>query len=346
MQYNYVFFDGPLQYNRIARFEAEKLSNFLSIENNGNLNSNNRVLNHIYKLYSSERVNSIIPLPQFIWNKKYLEKVHFNDNKPICFLFGSLSKKYIDMKLFSYIRKHYPNCKIVLLLRDVVNVCLSKTHLSDVDSLKEIFDVIYSIDEYSVQKYDFKPINVMCSRYPVKKPKDSKKSDVVFVGKAKDRMDTLNEIYTKLTSQGIVCDFTILKDGKAVDAAPGIKVIDTYMNYEEMLQRTVNSRCILEITQKGISSKSSRFLEALCYNKKLITDVAEISDSKFYNPNYIRIIQSANDINIDFIMSRINVNYGYDGEYSPIKMIEKIDDDLTDESRIGDKLNVQNILQI
>lgn len=328
MIFSYVFFDGDLQYNKITRSDIEKENDIIVRECGRKLPTNNKFLNFIFKVHTSDRLNDVVRLPlKRVWANKYVGEI--STSKRLAFVFSGASLQlFDDMNLFGFLRKKYSNSKLVLMLRDRVEVCLKQLKNKSIDWLKDTFDVIYTINQYDVDNYGFRHINVMFSRYPVKDNPDINTSDIVFVGKKKDRTRTINSIYNKLTKLGIICDFTVYDDNPGEKVSDGIKIIHKYMDYEEMLQRSIKTKCILEITQQDIASLSSRCLEAFCYNKKLITDVKEVANSPFYNPDFIRIINSAEDIDPSFIVEDMDVNYHYDDYYSPTNLFRFMDNEL------------------
>lgn len=328
MNYNFVLFDGSGSYFRIARSDLERFP-YCVVREDDTLPQAGRFEQFLFKVHTSRHFsnnNRIVPF-QNIWNKPQIGKLCFPENKPLCFLFATALSKYYDMRLFDYLRAVYPKCRIVLLLRDVIQVCLNRSGGRTIRDLLSTFDRIYTINKRDAEKYGLKQINVMCSRYPIEIPADYS-SDIVFVGKIKDRYDTINQIYEKLTGAGVVCDFTLLTDGNDKEITDGIKTISKPMSYEDMLKKTMRSRCILEVTQKGIDSVSSRYLEALCYNKKLVTDVRSIEATRYYNPRFMLIYKTIEDIDPTFIKDNAEVDYEYDDYYSPVNLLKYIDDDL------------------
>lgn len=327
--YNFVLFDSSGSYFRIARSDLEHFP-YCTVREDDILPQAGSFKQLLFKAHTSRHFsnkNRVVPF-QNIWNKAQIGKLCFPEEKPICFLFATALSKYYDMRLFEYLRKNYPDCKIVLMLRDVVQVCLNRSGGRTINDLFSTFDRIYTINKKDAEEYAFEQINVMCSRYQMEEPKDYS-SDIVFVGKMKDRYDTINQIYERLTSAGVICDFTLLTDGNDKKIVEGIKTISRPMSYEEMLKKTTGSRCILEVTQKGIDSVSSRYLEALCYNKKLVTDVRTIEATRYFNPRFMLIYSTIEDIDPAFIKEDVEVDYEYDDYYSPVNLLKFIDGDLT-----------------
>jgi hypothetical protein len=154
-------------------------------------------------------------------------------------------------------------------------------------------------------------------------------SDIFFAGFVKDRMPILMDIYHRLTDAGLKVKYylTGVPQSERKEHV-GITYGDHPITYYEMLYQTVNSRCVLEINQEGASGYTSRFLEAVMYNKKLITNNSDIIKSKFYSPNYIQVIKQADQIDASFIRSNESVDYHYNQEFSPVHLIEKIDKEL------------------
>ena len=157
-------------------------------------------------------------------------------------------------------------------------------------------------------------------------------SDVFFAGKAKDRLPLLSKAYDQLTKAGLKVFFYLTQvPKKERTELPGIVYSDTFMSYREMLYHSVNTRCMLDITQNNQQGYTSRFLEAVIYGKKLITSCNYVQKSKFYDRNKIQVLEDMNNINIDFITEGTGfVDYGYHGEFSPLNMVERVEEELNE----------------
>lgn len=139
-----------------------------------------------------------------------------------------------------------------------------------------------------------------------------------------DRESLLLSIYNHLTTAGVLCDF-YLKDlpvEKRVIA--GVNYINKGNNrpYESVLQDLQNSKCILEVLRDNQKGPSLRYFEAVCYNKKLLTNNEAIKDFPYYNEKYMRVFQKVEDIEIEWLKNEDAVDYHYKGDFSPIKMID------------------------
>ena len=94
--------------------------------------------------------------------------------------------------------------------------------------------------------------------------------------------------------------------------------------YYEVVKEVKKSNCILEVLREGYTSASLRYCEAICYNKKLLTNNKNVVNLPFYNPEYIHIFERPEDIDCDWVKERIPIDYCYDGRFSPTHLIDKI----------------------
>ncbi len=277
----------------------------------------------LYAFHNSRTINKIIPLPfKKLWYPYYF-KPQFDD-RPICFVISNFkfSKEY-----YLYLKRKYPNAKFVKIHRDLQKFFpIWYPHLTK-EFCDEYFDLSLTFDSGEARKYGMLYFDEFESKIKIERAPDYPLCDVFFAGKAKDRLPILMEVYNRLTSAGVKCNF-YLTGVDAENRIPheGIEYADAQMKYKDMLYRTVNARCILEINQEGANGYTSRFIEAVMYDKKLITNNSFIKSSKFYNPKNICCFDDVSEIPLDFAVEGTeNVNFNYNGEFSPIHLIEQID---------------------
>lgn len=335
LNYNYVVFnvvESKLKLNPNGYYTIclRDLDNIIGIEPiYYPLQHKNIFLRVLYNLHHSEKINKYIRLPfKQIWFP-YLFKGEFDTLKNLCFVFvGRLSLEYCK-----YLKSKYPNCKLVLLYRDLKFVT---DRLYPELSNNPIFDLQMSIDAVESDRYGWVHFDEFESKIDVPISNNYPESDVFFAGKAKDRLSRLMRAYDIFTQAGLKCKYylTGVPQAERKDL-PGIEYADKFMSYTEMLYHTVNTRCVLEINQEKAVGYTSRFLEAVMFNKRLITDNKDVMKSKFYTPENILYINKIEDINPSFITNEDVVNYNYNNEFSPIHLIEKIDTELM--KRYGEK---------
>ncbi len=99
-----------------------------------------------------------------------------------------------------------------------------------------------------------------------------------FIGYEKNRRDVLLEYKASFERLGLPCSFLIFKR-----KMKGI-------SYFENIQNVSRCSCVVDITteQTGISLRP---LEALFFDKKLITNNKSIKEYSFYHPNNIFILE-------------------------------------------------------
>lgn len=327
MKYRYVIFDSRDDYFVIALSDVKKMpdAQIYRYELDGRV----KFLRCLYQF--QRRVLKDTRLGRFLhkcWHRTlFQDKV--KSEKPICFVVSAKYYHFVQNGYLAYLRRRYPDCKIVLFYRDTIAHQKRAIPNLDLSLMKNNSDLILTANRFDAEKYGLVKFDSFCSNIPVADAPDYPLSDVMFVGLAKDRLDTLHKAYKTFTEAGLKCDFYITgvpAEKRLADTE--IEYADKPMSYREMLYRTKNSRCLLEVTQGGSDGYTSRFFEALCYNKLLITDNARVTETKFYDPAFIQVYSSADEINTAFVKDT-RVDYNYQDEYSPLRTLELIERELT-----------------
>ena len=110
---------------------------------------------------------------------------------------------------------------------------------------------------------------------PRSSPAGAVSQDVFFVGQEKGRGETLARMEEALKGAGCRTRFWI------------VGVNSLRLSYEEILRQVVSSRVIVDCPCQGQSGLTLRPLEALFYQKKLITTSPGIRTQPFYRPDNI-----------------------------------------------------------
>lgn len=145
-------------------------------------------------------------------------------------------------------------------------------------TLKQIANLgfhLTTFDPSDAQKFGLKTTG-QYFRYPKEVPQ-TLQTDCFFCGLPKDRERELNVLRSLLEGYGYSCNFII-----PTQAYQKI----TYQTY---LKQLGESRCVVDICQKNQTGLTRRPLEALFYEKKLITNNPMIKKYDFYNPKNIFI---------------------------------------------------------
>lgn len=223
-----------------------------------------------------------------------------------------------------------PNIKIVLYL---INSMDAKSPIMNgvrpqINRFK--WDNTYSFDPKDSKRYGYVYMPyVYYSKHEMPKlPSNEEKYDVYFVGGMKGgRATLLEDLYSFLVANGVKCCFDMMRMHEGGDIDNSISGINYYRHwfpYEEVLTKLNSSNCILEVLQEGQKGTSLRYFEAVCYNKKLLTNNDDVVTYPFYNPHYMRIFHTIADVDLDWLKKDMHIEYCYDGEFSPKFLIDKI----------------------
>lgn len=278
-----------------------------------------KLFQRVYDLHHTYRFD--IPF-KGIWNRYYaLHKYPFRPEETYVVLFmnGSL-RKHFDKRYLLNIKRKHPNVKLALLLFDQSSYFSARRSIA----LRDVFDYAFSFDDDDCQKYNMEKFYT-CFSYPDHVYSDeSVKSTAYFAGSGVGRLDILKKVFSKLTANVSDCRFYITEvPEKEIYPIEGV----TYnhpISFLSEIQLAYNTNCVIEVLKAGQKGISLRVCEAVLFNKKLLTNNSEIKKLPFYNPQFISVFSNEEDLDIDFILQDIDVSYDYHGEFSPIRILEKI----------------------
>lgn len=316
-RYNYVIFGTKMDLYKVsyADIKNEKNARYLT----EGIYNNNFFLKLLYKIHTSERINLKFKLPfKSIWNCMAYRN-DFENTKPICYIFFAgtywFSKDYL-----SYLKEKEPECRIVIFYQDLV-----KTHSELFHETNNLVDLSVTFDQGDAKKYYMLYHPLVYSKLDDINDQGYD-SDVYFVGKAKDRLEYILEVYNKLKSYGLKCDFHITGVSKENQIMKDEIDYCNQMSYKENLSHIKGTKCILEIMQGGGKGFTLRYAEAIMYDKKMITNNPEIINADFYSEDKIMAITDADDIKKSFLDTLDEkINYECKNELSPLTFINFID---------------------
>lgn len=303
------------------------------------INKNVILLDHIFhkpispfqKIIFANKIKTITKfwIPQLFWRKfeiiSQLQKT--DDLQPVYLMFLSPSlQKYYTKELIKKIKKKYPQIRTGLLFIDSVFVQQAANAL-ELALNTDIFDVIYSFDRNDAEKYGFHHVDTPYSSY--KGNSKACEYDLYFCGSVKGRAGLLKSIHDR-SKDNVNCCWDVFSNKSTkkeeielIQSFTQCKSNSEVLPYSEVLERTMKSNCILDVVQRGQSGNTIRYYEAICNNKKLLTNNKAVLTGKYYNRKYIQYFSKAEDIDVDWIKEPCKVNFGYQGEFSPEVLIRK-----------------------
>lgn len=233
--------------------------------------------------------------------------------------------EYIPITYFQSLRNKGYKCEVLLL--DSMNAGSYTIKLTRKYLLPGYWDKITTFDPVDAKQYGF---SFNGFHYYSKKNiefNNSRKSyDLYYIGSTKgNRSSIVNGIFKFLDSKNVHCRFDMLvsniDQNKIFDEK--IQCFRKSIPYSDVLKKVNESNCVLEILQENQSGPSLRYFEAIVYNKKLLTNNTHIVNFPFYNPRYMKIFASTNDIDINWLIQDMTVDYKYKDDFSPIHILDE-----------------------
>lgn len=312
----YILIAPGSDYGRAMWNDIEKLEHGTILESA--MRSTSRVLSLLHHIHFSIAINRKMHLPfQSIWRRLYsLESVQLDPDKRYCVIYTDVSAVRTDCMYLAE-KKKEKNIMMVLIM---VNTMARRGSL--IEKRRRYFSQVYSFDRKDCEIYGFiyHPTNYsmvsMDTNYHITQ-------DAFFVGVSKGRAGKIANIYERLAQGGAKSEFYISGIESGEERKPGIHY-NQWLTYKQILENIRNSNCIVEVmdgTQEGVTLRT---MEAICYNKKLLTNNQSINEMIYYESGNIQIFTEPDDIDVDFVKDNSSVDYHYDGEFSPIHLLEHI----------------------
>lgn len=198
---------------------------------------------------------------------------------------GFIHKVKPDMRVIYWYWNPVNKASLPELTRDEKIECWTFDYNDSIKySMKRNIQYYYGVDEYKNAPIEY---------------------DVYFVGHDKGRKDRIDKFSETAKNYGLVFRCDLVKDGQA------------NIPYQKIQERIGKSRAILELNQAGQTGCTLRALEALFFEKKLITDNVSVKNEKFYSPYNIYILgQDEPEQLKDFVMSPYIPLEGVRDEYT------------------------------
>ena len=289
-----------------------------------------KIKTRIAKIYFSNKINSKFKLPfKTFWykdmKKNIKENVSINDE--ICVLIYDHNVFGGEKTFLKYLKKHFKNIKLAYIFTNIVNYTAAKEK-KYLDKLNSWYDIVFAFDPKDAEKYNFEysPLIYDADNWYNKIDTESKDNLVFYVGQAKDRLEVLLKSYERLKKIGVKCDFHIATVPDGNKKYENEIVYNKFMSYNDVVNCIKKATCLIDIIQGDSTGLTIKTCEAVCYDKKLITTNKHVKEYPFYNPRYIRVMESINDIDLDFFNENTNVHYSKEEKdyFSADSFLEKL----------------------
>lgn len=223
-------------------------------------------------------------------------------------------------------QKKWPQVRYILLYVD--SVCRGVSVYANYLREKQVFDLVYSFDEQDAQSYGmifWKTPYSFDAEFTGIKPE----RDIYFVGVGTDRFETLCRTAAQGQNAGmdirmdIVCQDPETFRDQITDNI-SLYSFKEVLPYREVLKKTLQANCILEVIRPGQVGLTLRAYEAVVYNRKLLTNNKTILSFSYYDPRFMQYFEKVEDIDWDWVKEETEVDYHYNGEFSPLRLLEDI----------------------
>lgn len=285
----------------------------------------NPFLRKLRRIHFANPLNSILWLPmKRIWdctNTLRLSDLDPSKRNYIIFQTGiKFSAHYIERL------KRERNACIVLYMPDNIRTMKIAQNKDEFIRFCRHYhvDQVYSFDkkdceEFGAEFFDF--YSMLPTKVTQKKLEDGKPK-ILYVGgcRSRERLNTLHALYDRLKEQAH-CTF-YLNGVDSVDANRDGIIYNHPLSYAEVVELVQQHDVIVEIMNGNQAGNTLRLKEAVCYNKCLLTNNPFIKDSPYYHPDFMQIFNKVDDIALSRFS--MNVDYEYNGEFSPRKLMERI----------------------
>ena len=265
----------------------------------------NRVLSLGYKLHTNKQIGKYLWLPyRDLWFD-YQEIEHLLPPNGYL-LINSMAMSLPTLGFWKRLKYNNPTVKFVLILVDSMHG--QSKHMMEVKKRIKNFswDMILSYDQNDCSEYGYRYIGFSYySCYDNIIPSDTI-SDLYYISSLKGRGTVLRDLNKACNENKINNVFKLYSLWQHADYG---KMLRTPLPYTEVLADVLSTNCILEVLPAGQRAQTLRYIEALCYNKKLLSNNPELENIPYYDKRYMRYFSCVEEIDWKWVKERETVNY-------------------------------------
>lgn len=313
--FTYVNEDKEGIFRDLTSEEAKKTIDFLP----SHKRFTNPLLDKAGKLCLSHHLNSRfhVPFQSMFYN---LDAYDYEQHNTYHIIMPTTSISKFTVKYLADFKRRHPNIKLYALVTDSMHAKSPHMNLVREKLFSGVWDRVLTYDKYDADEYGFAWFGyTYYSSYDFVEP-DAIESDIYYVGYDKGgREQTVLDVYQKIAGKG-TARFDVVSS-KPTDTASGLVYLKNKISYPQVVSRVKSTNCILEILQQRQQAQSIRYFEAIVYNKKLLTNNPQIVELPYYDERYMKAFSTVDDIDVEWLRKRESIDYGYNGEFSPIGLV-------------------------
>lgn len=285
--------------------------------------SKNKLINLLFNIHNSGKIQRYLELPfKGIWDRFLFDDL-LETFSPDYIIF---TVSWYSDHLLHYFRKRCKNSKIIFRFTDTIANGLGDNYTSKIKRIGEQYDGVLVYNQEDAEQFGFTYHSVGYSVVNKERLIPKRGYDVIFVGAEKGRIDKIQEAYHKFISAGLSCFFYVTMVKKSDRKNDGIIYADRGISFIEYLSYVYTAKCLFELVQDGSTGRTFRMMEAIMYNKLLVTNCSEISETAYYNPRYVQLFKDVSEIDASFVKDAPEVvDYHYGGDFSPKTVLKFIE---------------------
>ena len=279
----------------------------------------NKALSFFRRLHCSKKVNSVVNLP-FKEKWKYsLDEINFKKDKKYILIFSDSVYPITP----TYIKKLKDNFDVTYILF-LLNI-QTDSNIGFTTPYIPYMDYIFTFDNADAQKNGYIECMYLYSKMDIEGSEHVSK-DLYFIGVDKGRLNKIKKIVELALNYKIDILIRVqdVNEKKIKNDSNESIIYNQWVTYDKSLKEMLKCNCILELLQDGQYGVTLRYYEAICYNKKLLTNNKNVVNLPFYDPNYIHVFENPENIDWNWVKEQIPIDYHYDGRFSPMRFIDKV----------------------
>ena len=281
---------------------------------------NNKLIKIIRKFFFNSKINNIVKIPfKRMWYSLNYFKWEI-DEQYIVFFCGVFDK-YIRPEYLLSLKKQF-NIKYAIMLFDAFASPHSEAARYYIDRIP--FEYILTFDQTDAKNHNYYYCGTFYSMLQLNIGLEQE-YDLYYVGRNEpDRLLILGDMCTLMNRYNVSSKLRLRGVPSHEQIHRERVIYNQFIKYDFVLKETIKCNCILEMLLDVQTAPTQRYYEAVCYNKKLLTNNKKAISLPFYNPDYIHVFEKPEDIDWDWVKERIPVDYHYDGRFSPTHLIDRI----------------------
>lgn len=148
----------------------------------------------------------------------------------------------------------------------------------------------WTFDDGDAERYHLK-LNPQYFEWRGPTPAKGNDTDLCFVGFDKGRYGKLKELKDYCIKNGFSYFFRLIRDdSSSYDMTDHDIFCDGMMDYTELLSHEQKSGTVVDLVREGQTGFTLRSIEAVAFDKKIITNNVGVRNGKFYSPEAVYIL--------------------------------------------------------